>query len=236
MRKPLNLTGKTYGKLTAIKIHKRDRKRVIWECLCDCGETTYVETSKLKNQKTKSCGCLRRKRRNLEGKRYGKLVVEKLDRVDKYCFWKCRCDCGNYTIVSSTNLNERPEGTKSCGCSRIKNSSIDILYRQYSNKASGRGLDFELNKTDFTKLVTQNCYYCNSEPSNLFNNRIKTIKNNTFLYNGIDRKDNNQGYTKSNTVSSCKWCNYAKRERSMVDFINWVKKLNLNILREDLDR
>lgn len=36
-------------------------------------------------------------------------------------FWKCKCDCGNITIVSAYEL--RKGLTKSCGCLRKKNAS-----------------------------------------------------------------------------------------------------------------
>lgn len=29
-----------------------------WECLCDCGATTFAITSSLRNGNKKSCGCL----------------------------------------------------------------------------------------------------------------------------------------------------------------------------------
>lgn len=58
------------------------------------------------------------KKYDLIGMRFSKLYVEeKLGNVkqnDKKIYWKCKCDCGNETIVCSTNLLN--SNTKSCGC------------------------------------------------------------------------------------------------------------------------
>lgn len=47
-----DLYGKRFGSLTALHYHES-----IWECLCDCGETTYAPTSKLTAGRKRSCGC-----------------------------------------------------------------------------------------------------------------------------------------------------------------------------------
>lgn len=57
---------------------------------------------------------------DLTGKRYGKLVVIKLDHIQKFPCGKnerhylCKCDCGNYKVVRACSL--RNGNTKSCGC------------------------------------------------------------------------------------------------------------------------
>ena len=55
--------------------------------------------------------------RDLTGQRFGKLVVVERAGSDKYkhARWKCRCDCGRYTTVASTNLVSG--SIHSCGCS-----------------------------------------------------------------------------------------------------------------------
>lgn len=56
-----DLTGKRFGKLIVLKevepkIDAKGNKYHYWECLCDCGNTTFVTTQNLKNS-TQSCGC-----------------------------------------------------------------------------------------------------------------------------------------------------------------------------------
>ncbi|MEB6549051.1 hypothetical protein MXL46_08075 [Heyndrickxia sporothermodurans] len=58
-----DLTNKTFGMLTAIeRVNTKSKSRkAIWKCLCECGNFTNVESDKLLNKTTKSCGCLREK-------------------------------------------------------------------------------------------------------------------------------------------------------------------------------
>lgn len=56
----VDLTGQRFGMLTAVRpTNQRERRYIVWECRCDCGNVTYVRTGNLKNGNTKSCGCLR---------------------------------------------------------------------------------------------------------------------------------------------------------------------------------
>lgn len=53
------------------------------------------------------------------GDRFGRLVImERAPRHPFYrgAYWRCRCDCGKFTVVHGTNL--RHGATKSCGCLR----------------------------------------------------------------------------------------------------------------------
>lgn len=55
----IDLTGQKFGRLTVIRrapdvIKGKPR----WECLCNCGGKTVVDSSKIKSGATKSCGCL----------------------------------------------------------------------------------------------------------------------------------------------------------------------------------
>lgn len=55
-------------------------------------------------------------KRDLTGYRFGNLtVIDKTeDRQDRYCMWRCRCDCGGEILVSTKKLKR---GTvTNCGC------------------------------------------------------------------------------------------------------------------------
>lgn len=86
---------------------------MIWNCSCDCGNITTAKTSDLKSGHKKSCGCLNLP--DLSGKQFGKLtVIERAYSKNGCVFWKCKCECGNITYVSTNNLRRR--NTSSCGC------------------------------------------------------------------------------------------------------------------------
>ena len=51
-------TGKTFGRLTAIKEIERQGKRRYWFCQCSCGNSKIVTLRNLTSGSTRSCGCL----------------------------------------------------------------------------------------------------------------------------------------------------------------------------------
>lgn len=58
--KGTDITGQKFGRLTVLKRMDRidSQGRRLYECLCECGKVTYVNSHDLKNGSTKSCGCL----------------------------------------------------------------------------------------------------------------------------------------------------------------------------------
>lgn len=57
--KPIDLTGKKFGRLTVIEdTGKRKNGQVVWLCKCECGNETEVRSQHLKSNMTKSCRCL----------------------------------------------------------------------------------------------------------------------------------------------------------------------------------
>lgn len=57
--KCLDLTNRRFNRLTALERVLNQGKKVVWKCKCDCGNITYVSTSNLTCNRTKSCGCLK---------------------------------------------------------------------------------------------------------------------------------------------------------------------------------
>ena len=118
--KATDLTGQRFGKLVAIReTDERRNRSIMWECKCDCGNTTYVRAIALRSNGTQSCGCVSADRAvDLTGQRFGKLTAIKPtdERRNRSVMWECKCDCGNTTYVRVGNL--RPGGTTSCGCER----------------------------------------------------------------------------------------------------------------------
>lgn len=142
-------TGKKYGKLTVIEqVEERKRDAVQWLCKCECGNTIIVRGADLRSGQVKSCGCLVAERSrevngiNRLGKKYGKLtaleIIEKPS--SKGIYWKCLCECGNYTTVLGSNL--ATGAVKSCGC--IKSSYGEEIIANLLLK----------NKIDFVKEYT----------------------------------------------------------------------------------
>jgi hypothetical protein len=57
----INLKGQKFNRLLVVDIHDKNKNGTIrYLCKCDCGENTIVQSSKLRNGWTKSCGCLQK--------------------------------------------------------------------------------------------------------------------------------------------------------------------------------
>ncbi len=124
----LNLLGQKFGRLTVVEPAENRKGKVMWTCLCDCGNKTVVASGNLRSGTTKSCGCVRaekcgafirtqrRKKAPMIGKRFGRLVVVEDTGTYKAgdTVYKCLCDCGNSVCVKGHSL--RSGKTKSCGC------------------------------------------------------------------------------------------------------------------------
>jgi len=118
-RNYLDLREMRFGKLIAKEpTEQRDKKSVVWKCICDCGNERFVSSRALTKAEITSCGqgdCSRIL--ELAGKRFGYLTAisctEKRG-INGAIIWKCICDCGNEIEVSSLNLVQNK--VKSCGC------------------------------------------------------------------------------------------------------------------------
>lgn len=101
---------------------------------------------------------------NLSGKTFGKLTV--LYRADnhvdskghKRAMWKCRCDCGNETIVSTTNLKRG--NIKSCGKCNGKTRNEKGQYEKGKNIKDITGMKYgKLTVIHLDKIVNRKSYW-----------------------------------------------------------------------------
>lgn len=115
LRKKKDLTGEIFGDLTVLRFDGYFKKNPKWVCKCSCGEEISVFENGLKNGNTKNCGGIQHSK--FVGMKFGRLTVcqdyipgtHNLSR--KYL---CKCDCGQYTYVTLSNL--KSGNTRSCGC------------------------------------------------------------------------------------------------------------------------
>lgn len=230
-RKPQqNLVGQRFHLLVVKEyLGKVDGLAGMWKCLCDCGNETRANSSSLKRNHTKSCGCWTHNYNSLVGKQINYFtVLEKVGAVGKYALYKCLCKCGNIVERSSRNLAS--PRIKSCGCLRIQlgtaplapgESGFNDLFNKYKRNAKTRDVIFDLSKDEFRRLTKENCSYCGIAPSQISNISI----NGKYIYNGVDRIDSNLSYINSNVVACCKTCNIAKKDMSRCEFLTWIKKV-----------
>lgn len=158
-------------------------------------------------------------------------------------YWKCRCDCGNIKVLQRGHIPR----TQSCGCIRSRRmkevnkrnikpteeSGGNSIYKTYVCHSRRLTRVFDISKRDFKFLISRTCVYCGAFPNNQHvNQNTKQI----FFYNGVDRVDNDRGYTLDNCVPCCKICNYAKGGMTHEEFIQYLNGLvkYRNSLSQDL--
>lgn len=58
-RRFIDLTGRRIGRLHVDDIAYRRNGKTYWRCECDCGRSRIINGDSLRNEHTRSCGCLR---------------------------------------------------------------------------------------------------------------------------------------------------------------------------------
>lgn len=175
---------------------------------------------------------------DLTGRVFGNLTVISFAENRKWHrLWNVRCVCGTETKMYQTNLLH--QNPVSCGCKTSELISefftgrqkpvedktltaIDNVIRTYKENARKANREFNLTKEECVSLFESNCSYCGTPPSN----KQKIFGTDEFyLYSGIDRVDNNLGYTKENSKSSCRECNFFKASMDEFDFLDHCRKV-----------
>ena len=151
MRKPKeDLTNREFGKLSVIEYAGKGK----WKCKCSCGNTCEKYTTHLLGGYVKSCGeCINNKNtfKDMRGHTVGELHVEEYIGDSK---WKCKCSCGNETIVRGYELRKGII-TKCKQCAN--NARLDDLKGQ--TFGSWEVLNYEGNKKWRCKCLECNNIY-----------------------------------------------------------------------------
>ena len=69
-----DIAGQRFGRLTAIERTDKKEKNgtYLWRCVCDCGREVELGAYRLKNGRTKSCGC--GKFKDVNDRHFGKKI------------------------------------------------------------------------------------------------------------------------------------------------------------------
>ena len=166
--KAYDLTGQRFGRLIVqYKCNYKKVNKYPWHCICDCGNTHDVPTQDLITGKTQSCGCYKKEKASLLGKKtgtingkkraknltnqiFGRLTAISLtnEKAGSNNVWLCKCECGNYIKVRTQDLLNG--NTSSCGCLKSKGQEV------ISNLVRKNNIQF------VTEKVFEKCYYPNS--------------------------------------------------------------------------
>lgn len=156
-----------------------------------------------------------------------------------------KCKCGRIKEVQYNNIRNGASlccGFSPCKIPINKNSrSIETTYNSlfyaYSAGAKKRNYSFDLTLDEFKGYLDKNCYYCNSKPSSVY--QIKDSKTGKIraglplIYNGIDRLNNKIGYNIKNCITCCETCNRMKMKYDYDFFLNHIKKIFNNKIKNN---
>jgi hypothetical protein len=211
------LEGKYCKKHTRDTYRDEEKEKNIKYCDIDRGCFTLV--------KDKTCDECLQLSREKDNERYKKkkeqIVAEKaVGSLKRTCI-----GCSKEYEPFNTHHNKEATSCKEClekqkildsKRTRVRDykdekcKNLEAYYKSYINDSMRRGHgDFQLNFQEFEKLVKSPCYYCKE---------ISQI-------NGIDRVNNDLGYTADNCVTACWTCNRMKHFYHPEFFLNKCKIL-----------
>jgi len=165
---------KRFGKLfVLVQSYIEDTIPYFW-CECDCGNVVNIPRRSLDDGRT-CCGCERYKertefnRRKLENKRFGRLVVKKIESFGPLKY-KCLCDCGREVIKKSTVLGHKG-GVQSCGECDNRVNGIKVSFDQENiHKLIGGQLNYKIGRfaadiafVEEKIIVEVDCWYWHAD-------------------------------------------------------------------------
>lgn len=216
--------GKQFNRWTIIQITNKAR----FLCVCSCGTKKEVNKYSILSGKSKSCnkGACNSNFKDMTGNRIGRwIVLEYIPKGPKFNYYRCKCNCGIEKLVNVITL--KTGESRSCGCLRAESvrkahskskgeAAFNSVYNDYKVRSHLANRDFKLTKDVFKKLTQQNCSYCDHRPSTK-----KERNTGCYVYNGLDRIDNNKGYTIKNAIPCCIDCNKMKKNITL----DMIKKI-----------
>ena len=161
--------GDQFGEWTVIEPYAKSEKSL---CRCSCGVERYISNYQLRSGASKSCGHAKVKHSNeakykktdakFIGKTFGELtVIERVNDTGR-AKYRCKCSCGNETVVVGSNLSRGLQ--KACG------NPIHVT---------------DEHKANFVKAGKENIEDKHVEGTNLFNLTSKPTKRSTTGVRGV---------------------------------------------------
>ena len=103
-----------------------------------------------------------------------------------------------------------------------------VLY-QMKRRAIKRGIEWGMTTEQVQRLTKQNCFYCGHPPSH---SKKHPNYNGEYVYNGLDRVDNNKGYMPGNVVPCCRVCNRMKGTMGVEDFVDHIERIKIYLVKQ----
>lgn len=149
---------------------------------------------------------------DLTGNKYGMLTVlgESGRNKNKMKIWRCKCECGNETLVTTNNLKRGH--TQSCGClfnkTMIKHGMCNTrLYRIWHNIKQRCN---NPNRSCYKNYGGRGIKVCDEWLEDFLNFYNWSINNGYSEELELDRINNDKGYSPDN----CRWVTHSENNRN----------------------
>lgn len=144
----IDLTGQRFGRLVVESFSHMKKNISIWNCICDCGNEKKIDSSLMKQEKTKSCGCIQMEMRIQHGKRN---KIHGMIKTPEYRAWdamKSRC-------LNKTHPSYKDYGGRNITIYKPWIESFESFYKDMGPRPSPQhSLDRIDNNKGYSK---QNC-------------------------------------------------------------------------------
>lgn len=205
-----DLTGFKFNRLKVLSKSNSSK----WLCVCDCGKLKEVDGKYLKNNHTKSCGCLQkelvsiRSKTDHTGKTFNNLLVIKRIDSKPLTQYLCRCNCGKEVVVYGCSLITNH--TKSCGC--LKNGKKTRSHKLYNTWKDMKGRCYNINLKNYKYYGERGIKVC-ERWKNSFANFLEDMGEKPSPKLSIDRINNDLHYSCgkcneciiNNWLANCRW-------------------------------
>lgn len=146
----LDITGRKFGLLTALKPLDGKPNSTPWFCRCDCGVEKSVELNELRKGSTKSCGCYGKSKGKRLISKFASQAINKIEEHGSAKFIRWLSNTGKYEGKHTNTLFKCLNCDKEYDQLYITHFKKSGQYCRFCKDSSG---GFDLNSTGYLYLI-----------------------------------------------------------------------------------